>query len=207
MRRVKGAITMSIIVLSTTTAGAQPAPIHEAGEAPALQPAPPPAPPPLMVARLPEPPKNGLHVNPLGMLFGVFGLGYERVLHDRVAIQLSGQYTKMWYSDDDVWAIGAQLRPYFFFFRPAPGGMYISPLASIAYSSVTVGSATGSGVGYSVGATIGYSWVIGRHFNIRAGGGVQYMSIRAEAEGDGVTATAGYSGVLPALDLSMGFVF
>jgi len=73
--------------------------------------------------------------------------------------------------------------------------MYISPLASVAYSQATLGSATGSGVDYSVGATIGYSWVIGRHFNIRAGGGVQYMSIRAEAEGDGMTATAGYSGL------------
>jgi hypothetical protein len=167
------------------------------------------------VRQKPEPPKNGFHINPLAMALGVFGVGYERVLHDRVSIQIEGQYTNMWYTDDDTWAAGAGLRPFFFFFRPAPGGMYLSPMVSAAYAKAYSGNATGTGVGWSVGALIGYSWLIGNFMTIRAGGGIQYISIKAEAEANSETggiytessASIGFSGVLPALDFSLGFVF
>jgi len=196
----------SLVLFLSSVAWAQPAPMT-GEEPPPATPAYVPPPPPVVLAREPEPPKNGLHVNPLAMALGVFGLGYERVLGEHVAIQLSGQYTRLWYSESDAWGLGAELRPYFFFFRPAPGGMYLAPFGSLAYSRAQVGSATGEGVGWSVGATIGYSWLIGQHVTIRAGGGVQYLSIEAEAESDGVSATAGYSGVMPALDFSIGYVF
>ena len=208
-------LSSAMLLLSTSMTWAQPVPATRADAPPAPTPAPayvPPA-PPVLVVEQPEPPRNGLHINPLAMALGVFGLGYERVLGEHVAIQLSGQYTRLWYSEDDAWAVGAELRPYFFFFRPAPGGMYLAPFGSLAYSRAQVGSATGEGVGWSVGATIGYSWLIGRHVTIRAGGGVQYLSLKAEAEAnglgasDGVKATAGYSGGMPALDFSVGYVF
>jgi hypothetical protein len=84
--------------------------------------------------------------------------------------------------------------------------MYISPFARLAYAEATVGSATGSGAGWAVGATIGWSWVLGP-VNIRAGGGVQYFDMEVEAHGDGVSSRVGLAAVLPAADLSIGFVF
>ncbi len=92
--------------------------------------------------------------------------------------------------------------------------MYISPFASLAYSRATAGSVVGEAAAWSMGATIGYSWVIGP-VNIRAGAGIQYIDIGASASDEaGVLTGEGSSTVsmslgmvLPALDLSLGFVF
>lgn len=163
---------------------------------------------PTIVRHAPEPPelkRNGIHINPLSIAFGVYGLGYERVLNDYFAVQVQGIFMKPWTSDN-VWGLGAGLRPSFFFFRDAPGGMYLSPFASLAYSRATEGLIVGEAAAWSVGGTIGYSWVIGP-VNIRAGAGVQYIDIGASA-GDGKSgASVSLAMVLPALDLSLGFVF
>jgi len=234
--RASALLVCLVISAAGFTASAQPAPADDLApvDAPPLEaPAPPmaaddvppayspsapgapPPPPPVVVRQRPEPPRNGFHVNPLAMALGVFGVGYERVLHDHISLQIEGQYTNMYFTDDDTWGLGAQLKPFFFFFRQAPGGMYLSPRVSVAYARAHSGNVTGTGAGWSVGALIGYSWLIGRHLTIRAGGGIQYMSVKAEAEADSESggiytessASIGFSGVLPALDFSLGFVF
>lgn len=175
----------------------QPAPVIQ----PVIQPR------PLLIAR-PTPPPNGVHFNPLGIALGVIGIGYERVLGAHVSLRLEGQYTRNWFTGNNVWAVGGSLRPFFFFFRPAPGGMYISPFASVAYAQGESGMASARGVGWSAGGTIGYSWLLGRVVNLRAGVGVQYLSMEVSGEStSGAETRIGMRGVLPAADLSLGFVF
>jgi hypothetical protein len=67
--------------------------------------------------------------------------------------------------------------------------------------------ASARGVGWSVGGTIGYSWLLGRLVNLRAGAGVQYLSMEVSGESTYGQTRIGMKGVLPALDLSLGFVF
>jgi hypothetical protein len=173
---------------------ARPAPAYPGGPAPVV----------IQTAEAPLK-RNGLHFNPLSIAFGVIGLGYERVFHRRFSLQVQMEYTTTW-DGDDVWGLGGQVRPYFFFFRPAPGGMYLSPFVRMAYSEANIGSATGSGVGWAVGATIGWSWVLGP-VNLRAGGGLQYIDMEVEAHDGPVSARVGLRTLFPALDLSVGFVF
>jgi hypothetical protein len=181
--------------------------------APQLAPAQPPpvivqpVPPPRLVLVHPVPPRNGIHFNPLGIALGVIGIGYERVFGAHISLRLEGQYTRNWYTGNNVWGAGGSLRPYVFFFRPAPGGMYISPFASVAYAQGESGMASARGVGWSVGGTIGYSWLLGRLVNLRAGAGVQYLSMEVSGESTYGQTRIGMKGVLPALDLSLGFVF
>jgi len=89
--------------------------------------------------------------------------------------------------------------------------MYLSPFATLAYAEGHSSVAAARGAAWFVGGTIGYSRVFGRVVNLRAGAGVQYVSMEVTGEGRsfGETSTVrlGMKGVLLAVDLSLGFVF
>ena len=170
------------------------------------------APPAIYVAqpRLAAPapqPLNSIQFNPANLVFGVIGLGYERVLANWVSLRFEAQYTRNWFSKDDIWALGGTVRPFFFLTRAAPSGLYVSPLATLAYSEGHNSAASAHGAGWAAGGTIGYSWLIRRLVNIRVGGGVQYVSIEVTGQSATSTARIGASGLWPAVDLSLGFVF
>ena len=164
---------------------AQPEPVADetppifTAQAPVLTPIPAEDPPTTSLVRRErsEPPRHGIYANPLGAVFGMIGLGYEHVFSDWFSLQLEGQYVNLWYSEQDAWAVGARLRPFFFLSNQAPRGVYLSPVASIAYAEAQTGGATGHGAVWSAGLLAGYAWLIGNHFTIRAGGGVEYLSL------------------------------
>lgn len=167
-----------------------------------------PAPPGLAVTKAEDPPHNGIHIDPASLAFGVVGIGYERVILPRVSLLVAGQYVRSTAQDVSIHAFGVRLQPRVYLLRPAPGGLYLAPSVQLASASTSGGTdVSGSALGYAVGATVGWSWVWD-WFNLKLGGGVQYVSMAAEATSSAETRVkVGLEGVYPAADLTLGIVF
>jgi hypothetical protein len=161
---------------------------------------PPPSPPP-------RAPRNVISTNPLDILGGSIGVQYELVLARwfSLAVGISFYDSDMDpinSSSGTVLGGGVTVQPRFYLLRRgAPRGLYLSPVVSAFYLTDTYAA---SGVGYSVGGLIGWSWVIGRSANIKLGVGVQYIDMRVTDDyGD----SYGASGVAPLGELTFGWAF
>jgi len=155
---------------------------------------------------------NGLTINPVEIALGRFNLTYERVLNAHLSLAIDGAYmhssTNLVSNDTlSMNAFAGGFSPHFYFLRPAPGGLYLAPFVRLAYVTGTAQRAVGDGFGYASGATIGWSWVVGA-FNLKLGAGAAYWDVLARAtDSSGRAGTAGFQGVLPSVDLSIGAVF
>jgi hypothetical protein len=210
----------AMLVISTGAgpAAAQVVPDPEMAPAPTEQPPPPPPmppPPPLRLvvpqARPAAPTEptvwNAVHFNPVQIAYGVYGLGYERVLHRNLSLHLEAEFTHQKSSDLTSNGYGAAIQPHVYLLRPAPGGLYLAPFVRLAYATVSGDDVEGHGTAWSAGATVGWSWVFGL-FNIKAGLGIQYLSMDVGASASsGESLTVGLKGWWPAGDIKLGVVF
>lgn len=161
-----------------------------------------------------RPPRNILSTNPLGIIGGSVGLEYEHVFSRWFSLAVGVSYydSKMNpFASADVAVTGGlvTVQPRFYLLRRgAPRGLYLSPVVSVGYVSATGTDYDGwdvslGGVGYSVGGLVGWSWLIGRHFNIKLGAGARYDHYVLS---DGVD-TYGVSGPAFLGELSFGWAF
>ena len=138
---------------------------------------------------------------------GVIGLAYERTLTDRVALQLEAQTFGTWWGPffelPRFSGFGGQIRPTFFVTNDAPRGVYIAPFFRGAAVSATANDVTGRGFGWSLGAFVGYAFMLGTRVNLRIGAGAQYMSYAVDAG----TVRIEWKRLYPALDLVVGYHF
>lgn len=184
---------------------AQPAPVPAASAVP------------LAASAAPTPPRerrNGLHAD-LGL--HVFGLGYERVLHPRVAVQLAGEYYSPWTvnrnvlglggsgwaAERDTWGLGARARLFVFFTHRAPQGLFATAYIQLMHLWASEGASSGTGVGWAVGATVGYSLLLFDALALRLGLGAQYHEAVVRAGGR----DQGFRGPFPQIDIQLGWVF
>lgn len=143
----------------------------------------------------------------LDLGLAVIGLAYERVLADTVAMQLELQVFGTWFGplvgQGNLTGFGAQVRPSFFPFGHAPRGLYIAPYLRVDRVTGEANGKTGSGIGASYGGFVGYSFILWEQFNVRVGGGAQYLSYAVDAGGTRVEMRTFF----PAADLVLGWVF
>ncbi len=193
---------------------------EQASQAAPSNPPPPSVPPapqsaPVYVEQIEEsPPANTLTWAPLDLVVGTIRFEYEHalapflalhvtagaLLFDGVGVDIPDDYS--------FYAITGGLGARFFMTGHAPEGFWVGPRAQLAYARVENDGASGSGIGYSAGGEIGYTFLFGDAFVLSAGGGVAYIDIDAEAtSSSGSTAKAGTSGVTPTLRLNLGFAF
>jgi len=179
--------------------------------------APPPSPPPLRFD-YERAPRNVILTNPLSLINGSIGVEYERVLARwfslAVSVSFYGSMTDVFHSSDDLTMLGAMftVQPRFYLLRRgAPRGLYLSPVASVAYLTASQTDLFGyyddtslSGVGFTAGGLVGWSWIIGRHFNVKFSAGVQYRRLTLS---DDFGTTTGVSGVAPLGELTFGWAF
>lgn len=153
----------------------------------------------------PESPRANAVQADLGL--GVVGIGYERVLHEKVALQLSAHVFGTWWGPTFDWpnftGFGGQIRPTFFVTDDAPRGVYLAPFFRAERVSAKANDVTGHGFGFSAGGFVGYSFMLGHAVNLRIGGGAQYMSYAVDA-GD---VRLEWKRIHPALDLLLGYTF
>ena len=153
----------------------------------------------------PSRPHTIIHLDPLGAAFGIFGLGYERVLSRYASLRIGAQYSNPW-DNDDIWGVGGEIRPYFYLLGRAPTGLYIAPLFRGAFARGEKGSASGSGFAWAAGGTIGWAWLLGP-VDLRIGLGALYLDMQVTAKDGTDTLKLGSSGVAATGDLSIGFAF
>lgn len=125
--------------------------------------------------RGPESP-NVLLINPGDLINGVVSLEYERALTSffGVVVGLSvtafrGAFTPV--NEASFTAMGPELGARFHFIKNAPGGLWLGPSIQGVYIAARSNGAVTRAFGYGLAASIGYNFILGRHFVLQLGVG------------------------------------
>jgi TolB-like protein len=150
----------------------------------------------------------GLFINPLAILFGVYGVEFDYSPMQLLSLNVGLSYYAS--SADDVSTSAGQLSlgaQFFLTGEHAFGGFYLYPNLTFASASAEddITKDTASAALVAVGATVGYQWAWTSGLALRLGLGALYYSVVSEDGSSNVT--LGLSGVLPALDASIGWTF
>jgi hypothetical protein len=108
--------------------------------------------------------------------------------------------------DVAAWAI--EVGPQFFPLGRAFNQLYIYPRALYVRAWATdhdpAGSTSATASGFGFATTLGYQWTYVSGFSLRLGGGFAYVTVEGS---DDQTRQARISGLLPAIDASLGWTF
>ncbi len=155
--------------------------------------------------------KNVVKANPLGLLFGVASVGYERAVSDKGAVEISAAYSSakvVFDSNEEITASGfgaeGKYKFYFSAERLAPRGWYFAPTITYANASAESDSESGEVTIFGGGAVAGYQWVFGggtSGFALDLNFGAQYISANVSGDID----SADIDGILPRVGLAIGY--
>lgn len=147
--------------------------------------------------------KNALQVD-LGM--AVVGLAFERMLDRRLAFHVTGHVFGTWFGPTfdkpNLRGFGGGVRATFFLTHDGGRGLYVAPFLRIDRVNADDPNATAAW-GYSTGSFAGWSWVIADRFNVRVGGGLQWLAYQVPIG----QSRASFKTLFPALDLVVGYAF
>jgi len=153
-------------------------------------------------------PRNAITLEPLSVVYArTIALEYERGfgrvgLHIASALTLGGFDSAD--SQGDYLAVGVTLGLRVYPWSEAPAGGFLGPFASVAWVDADDGAKRSQGLGWSVGAQVGWTWILGSVFALSLGAGAAWYAY--DLDGAGGTAV-GRSGLLPALRLAVGAAF
>ncbi len=114
----------------------------------------------------------------------VIGLAYEQPIIGHVAImgeaEIFGTYFLPWFDrGDNVQGVGVGLRPTWFA-NASEHGLYIAPYVRGVGVRGSKGGVTGTGVGFTAGAFVGWAFGLTGKLDLRVGGGAQYIQFDAD---------------------------
>ena len=118
---------------------------------------------------------NVIKANPIGFVYGIANVSYERAFADNQSIAFSGSYFNSGEVQDvsAVTAIGANITyNYYLLSDNAPKGLYIGP--GVGMFSVSDGSAKKSVL--TVTGKVGYQWILWDHFAVDLYGQYVYLT-------------------------------
>jgi hypothetical protein len=162
--------------------------------------------------------QNGVHLETgvFDILIGWYALAYERVLGRHLSLVFEGAFNHRSFTNpfDPFGMTSYQLNgyrlslaPHVYFFRPAPGGFFISPIVRAGVATIGGGGVSAFGSFYELGGRLGWSWCWS-FFNLKLGAGVEYASYSIQGtDSTGETVNAPGTGVTPSFELSIGFLF
>jgi hypothetical protein len=137
-------------------------------------------------------------VAPIALAFGVINAGYEAKLGEKSSLYPSASF----YSRSSVsgFGLGLQYRKYLSASKDFPAGFFIAP--EVQYGSFKQKDfADFSYSAFSLGAQIGYQWLLGDNFTIETSIGPAYWIANSTG---GATIT--YDGVLPSIGFNLGYM-
>jgi len=116
-------------------------------------------------------------VNPVGFIFGIFGLEYQENIDVNSAWAVRGAF---WSSRSGDWSMGAfgAGGSYRWFIEPtAPEEFYVGGGLDITLVTVKLGSEEATGVAFAPKAEAGYTWLFGskKNFAISIGAEAYYL--------------------------------
>ena len=139
-------------------------------------------------------------VSPIALAFGVINAGYEKQLGDKSSIYASASF----YSRSTISGIGLglQYRKYLSSSKDFPAGFFVAP--EVQYGSFKQKDFGDFGYSaFSLGAQIGYQWLLGDSFTIEVSGGPAYWIPASKGTGNTLT----YDGVSPSIGFNLGYYF
>lgn len=156
---------------------------------------------------------NVIKLNPLGALFGSANLGFEHALNENSSVVILPSFGMLKSSGFKytTYGIGAEYR--FYFKETAPKGTYVAPGASAQFGTAKVENSDGgedsktSISGISAKAVIGHQWIWSSGFVLDLNGGVQYVNFNFKDKTGDFAGQNALSGILPALNFSIGYNF
>lgn len=149
---------------------------------------------------------NMLSTNPLGMIFGVFNLEYQKAVGAKNAIGISGVFWKP--PALDITIMGGSVS-FNLYTKKSFHGFFLKPAVDVGYASwkyteidpITWTSTEKdmTAVTFSLGAVAGYRWLWKSGFSIGLGGGASYTL----GDYEGID----FGGVGPSLLFDLGWAF
>lgn len=146
----------------------------------------------------------------------VVGLGYQRSVSPWVAAQLTASYYQPWtqnidflglsgeaYKGGDLRGFIGRVRVFFHPFGAAPTGLWISPFAQAGVGWGLRNGDRRAGPVSAVGASVGYSALLGSSILLGGGLGIQYHAAKIPG-GDGPPRFSRY---YPQVDINVGYLF
>jgi hypothetical protein len=156
-----------------------------------------------------ELPDNVITLEPLAVVYArTIALEYERAFGP-IGIHVGAAFTLGDFDgggqSGDYLAIGGTLGVRFYPWSDSPAGAFVGPFGSLAWVEAKDGDTRTEGMGWSVGAMVGWTWVFGSVFAFSLGGGAAWYDYTVD--GTGGRDAVGRSGVYPALRLAVGVAF
>lgn len=151
-----------------------------------------------------ETPENALTLEPLAVVFArAIALEYERGIGPvglalGAAVGLGDVSHQSSGRSGDFTALGLTLSVRVYPWDLAPRGAFFGPFGSLGWVEAEAGDRRASGLGWSVGALAGYTWILGTSFILSGGAGLAWYEHEV---GDGE------SGLFPTLRLAVGAAF
>jgi hypothetical protein len=144
---------------------------------------------------------NMLSTNPLGIVFGIFNLEYQKSVGEKSALGISAVYWKP--PLIELSFIGGNIS-FNLYSKSAFHGFFVKPLVSIGYTSwkfidITLAEVDNSAVTFGFGADAGYRWLWKSGFSIGLGGGIRYTL--------GSYSGIDFGGIGPSLLFDLGWAF
>lgn len=142
-----------------------------------------------------------IKVAPIALAFGVINAGYEMKLGEKSSIYPTASFYTS--SGTTGFGLGLQYRKYLSSNKDFPTGFFVAP--ELQYANLSAKSSGLSDYTYSafsVGAQIGYQWLLGDNFTIEASIGPAYWISSTQAGYDVV-----YNGIRPSIGLNLGYYF
>jgi Protein of unknown function (DUF3575) len=156
-------------------------------------------------------PLNTVTFSPMPLVFNrELDLEYERAVSDDFSLfvgpsLLLGTTTPCTCSYSGYGVTGGAR----FFAGRAPSGVFLGVFGTAFSASVSPnGSSTSAnGFAYEAGGMLGYTFIIGGHFDLSLGAGAAYAHEQLTLSDAGNSVTVGSNGVIPALRLALGVAF
>ncbi len=158
--------------------------------------------------------KNILKINPLGIIVGSGSFSYERAIGSKSSFEINatfGIYTHQAYQlKYTSFGIGADYRFYLSKNKEAPKGFHVGPGVGLVIGNAKLnprfGELEDDITGYIVNGTFGHQWIFKNNLSVDIAAGAQYLEYNFKDKA-GVYFIKAYSGLLPALILSLGYAF
>ena len=156
---------------------------------------------------------NVIKVNPLGALFGSANVAYEKALNEKSSFVIAPSFGtfKSGGFKYTTYGLGAEYR--FYFTGTAPKGTYVAPGIGVNFGTAKFTNSDGGTdsktniTGISGKAVIGHQWIWSSGFVLDLNGGIQYTSLKFKDKTGDFAGAVAFSGILPALGLSLGYNF
>ncbi|MEI6184425.1 MAG: DUF3575 domain-containing protein [Bacteroidota bacterium] len=151
--------------------------------------------------------KNVVKVNPLGLLFGIVDLTYERGLNENSSFEIVPQYGGFTVGDFKYSTIGLGANYKYYSSGEAVKGFYLSP--GLFYSSGKVTDSYNSSISatnFGIKAVFGKQWIWESGFALDLNGGFGYQSFSYSGDNSTISGLKG-NGIFPSLRLGLGYNF